>query len=230
MSEEQVTIRGTSEGLSITLGDGPFDQLLTELENRLAARAGFFRGGRVALRISDRPLSVAQLEALGEALQAQGVSLWAVESSHPLTQSAAQELGLETQIAVRPVLQVATDVGEMLAELPGMVTHRTLRSGQSVEFVGHITLVGDVHAGAEVVAAGDVIIWGKVHGTVHAGVMGDDDAIVCALQLNPTLLRIGTHVARSPERGRPPKVPEIARVVDDQIVVEHWNARRPKGR
>lgn len=230
MNDELVTIRGTGEGLIISLGDGPFDQILVELESRLAARASFFRGGRVALQVGERTLSVVQLEALGKALETQGVSLWAVESSHPITQNSARELGLELRINLGPAAHGSSVASELPEDLAGVVIHRTLRSGQSAEFIGHITLIGDVHAGAEVVAAGDVIIWGKLHGTVHAGVMGDDNAVVCALQLAPTLLRIGTHVARSPERGRLPKHPEIARVVDDQIVVERWNARRPQGR
>jgi septum site-determining protein MinC len=230
MNDEQVHIRGTGEGLIISLGEGAFDQVLTELESRLAARASFFRGGRVALQVGERTLSVVQLEALGGALQAQGVSLWAVEGSHPITQNSARELGLEIRINMGPSAQGSLAASKLPADLLGVVIHRTLRSGQSAEFAGHITLIGDVHAGAEVVAAGDVIIWGKLRGTVHAGVSGDDDAVVCALQLAPTLLRIGTHVARSPERARPPKHPEIARVVDDQIVVERWNARYPKGR
>ncbi len=228
MSEGQVNIRGTSEGLIIELGDGSFDLILVELESRLTARASFFRGGRVALQVGERALSIPQLQALGEALLEQGVSLWAIESSHPVTQKAAQELGLETQIQLRFSPRGSLAAGGTPEDLPAVVRHRTLRSGQFEEFNGHITLVGDVHAGAEVVATGDVIIFGKLQGTVHAGVMGDDGAIVCALQLTPTLLRIGTHVARSPERGRPPKHPEIARVVADQIIVERWDASSRK--
>jgi septum site-determining protein MinC len=77
------------------------------------------------------------------------------------------------------------------------------------------------------VAGGDIIVWGKLRGTAHAGAVGDDSAIVCALQLAPNQIRIGSHIARSPERGRPPKVPEIASVQKDRIVVEHWSKRRP---
>jgi hypothetical protein len=55
---ETVTIKGTSDGLVITLGAGPFQTVLRDLERHLASRASFFIGGRVALRVGERPLSV----------------------------------------------------------------------------------------------------------------------------------------------------------------------------
>jgi septum site-determining protein MinC len=77
-----------------------------------------------------------------------------------------------------------------------------------------------------VVAGGDIIVWGKLRGIAHAGAMGDDGALVCALQLAPSQIRIGSHIARPPDRGRPPKVAEIATIQDDSIVVERWDKRK----
>jgi septum site-determining protein MinC len=83
-------------------------------------------------------------------------------------------------------------------------------------------IIGDVNPGAEVVAGGDIVVWGKVRGLTHAGALGDDNAVICALDLAPTQLRIGGHIARSPEerQGRP--VPEKASVRDGQIVAVPW--------
>jgi hypothetical protein len=59
--------------------------------------------------------------------------------------------------------------------------------------------------------------------------MGDEGAIVCALQLAPNQIRIGAQIARPPDRGRPPTVPEVAKVHEGRIIVERWNAqKRPK--
>ena len=76
---ESVTIKGTSDGLVITLGDGPLTAVLDEMESRLASKASFFVGGRVALRVGDRALSVDQLESIGSKIESAGVTLWAVE-------------------------------------------------------------------------------------------------------------------------------------------------------
>ncbi|MFN2291981.1 MAG: septum site-determining protein MinC [Anaerolineae bacterium] len=223
---ESVAIKGTSDGLIITLGPGPLFEVLEEMESRLSAKASFFRGGRVALRVADRPLSAEQLQSIGTRLEGFGVSLWAVESEHPTTHTAAEELGLE--VSVHPVTPPPAPSPDHVPreELPGLVLRRTLRSGQAVHHAGHVVLIGDTNPGAEIVAGGDVIIWGKLRGIVHAGAMGDETAVVCALQLAPSQIRIGSLIARPPDRGRPPKVPEMAHVQDGQIIVERWDKTR----
>jgi septum site-determining protein MinC len=220
---ERVTIKGTSEGLIISLGAGPLHKVLEEMEARLRAKASFFRGGRVALRVGERPLSAAQLRSIGDLLETLGVSLWAIEGDHPTTQTAAQELGLEIKMQSALPKADSPVEGHAREEMSGLVLRRTLRSGQAINHAGHIVLIGDVNPGAEVVAGGDIIIWGKLRGTAHAGAMGDEGALICALQLAPSQLRIGSLIARPPDRGRPPKTPEVARVQEERIVVERWD-------
>jgi septum site-determining protein MinC len=226
MTREVVTIKGTGTGLVITLGKGPLQTVLDELESHLNAKASFFVGGRVALRVGERPLSLEQLEAIGTLLEDMGVSLWAVESNHPGTLAAVRELGLETELRPPPAMTSGDEETIPLEEMQGIVVRRTLRSGQTLYHPGHITLVGDVNPGAEIVAGGDIVVWGKLLGTAHAGAMGEDGAIICALQLAPSQIRIGTHIARSPERSRRPKVPEVASIEEEGIVVERWNRQK----
>ncbi len=222
---ETVTIKGTSDGLVITLGEGPLRAVLEEMEGRIAARASFFLGGRVALRVGERPLSVEQLQAIGTILKQAGMTLWAVVGDHPATLTAAREMGLETSLRPTSAPEPAPPPPSR-EEMVGIVVRRTLRSGQAIHHAGHVTLIGDLNPGAEVVAGGDIIVWGKLRGTVHAGAMGDSGAVVCALQLAPSQIRIGTYIARPPERGRPPKVPEIASVQNGRIVVERWDKKK----
>jgi septum site-determining protein MinC len=219
---DTVTIKGTSEGLVISLGEGSLGTILDEMDSRLGAKASFFVGGRVALRVGDRSLSAEQLQTIGSQLETHGVTLWAVESEHPATCAAAEELGLETNVhsSTRATPLVVEQVPR--EELTGLLVRRTLRSGQAVRHAGHVTLIGDVNPGAEIVAAGDIVVWGKLRGIAHAGAMGDEDAIICALELAPSQIRISSHVARPPERSRPPRIPEFASVQDDRIVVERW--------
>lgn len=219
---ESVTIKGTSEGLIITLGPGPFEAVVGEMEERLASRASFFRGGRVALRVGDRSMSVEQLQAIGTALEHLGMTLWAVEGDHPATHVAARELELE--VSLRPNSPPVTVVSQSipLEEMAGIVVRRTLRSGQTIHYPGHVTLIGDVNPGAEIVAGGDIVVWGRLRGNAHAGAMGDEQAVICALQMQPNQIRIGAHIARPPDRSWRPKAPEKASVQDGGIVVERW--------
>lgn len=45
----------------------------------------------------------------------------------------------------------------------------TLRSGASLNYDGTIVILGDINAGAEVVATGNIICLGKALGLVHVG-------------------------------------------------------------
>ena len=85
-----------------------------------------------------------------------------------------------------------------------------------------MVVYGDVNPGAEIIAAGDVFIWGKLRGNVHAGANGDESAIVCALQMMPTQLRIAGLIAVSPPDQRRNIGPEVAFIRNDQIIVEAW--------
>jgi septum site-determining protein MinC len=83
-------------------------------------------------------------------------------------------------------------------------------------------IIGDVNPGAEVVAGGDIVVWGRARGLVHAGALEDENAVICALELAPTQLRIASHIARSPEERPAQPVPERASVRDGQIVAVPW--------
>ena len=77
----------------------------------------------------------------------------------------------------------------------------------------------------EIIAGGNVLVWGRLRGTVHAGALGDRKAVICALELAPTQLRIADLIARAPEGGAG-RFPEVAFVEHDQIGVEPWETYR----
>lgn len=221
MANDRITIKGTSSGLIITIGAGVWPGLVEELDRRLGEKASFFKGGRVALHVGARQLTRAQLEMVGQALARHSVTLWAVESEATGTREAAAQLGLETGISDQPVAAQA-DPNEPAGN--SIVVRRTVRSGQVIYHPGHIIVIGDVNPGAEIRAGGHVIVWGRLRGTVHAGAGTEgDQAVVCALQLSPTQLRIGNYIARSPaEESGHPIGPEMASVQQAQIVAEPW--------
>jgi septum site-determining protein MinC len=103
---------------------------------------------------------------------------------------------------------------------PGTLYHcATLRGGQTLHHAGNIVVVGDVNPGAELVATGDILVFGRLAGIAHAGARGDESARIYALDLAPTQLRIATHIAAD-ERAKPlSALPEAALVRQGQIVV-----------
>lgn len=105
------------------------------------------------------------------------------------------------------------------AVLPSTLYHRgTLRGGQALQQFGSIVVVGDVNPGAELVATGDIVVFGALRGTAHAGAQGDTTARVYALELQPTQLRIATCIAAGDEARRE-RVPEVAFVDGDRIAI-----------
>lgn len=96
-----------------------------------------------------------------------------------------------------------------------------LRSGQTVSHKGDLVIIGDVNPGAEIMAEGDITVWGNLRGIAHAGIGGNLDAEIRALNLQPIQIRIAHAIARAPDRPRfmfaVGTGPEIARIVDGKI-------------
>lgn len=217
-----VAIKGTADGLTVTLGEGNWDEVVSGLSERLAASPAFFAGAEAVLRLDGRRLDAAQLAQVRELFATHGGQLRSVVAEDGPTRAAARGLGLAASAPRAPKPRPATRAESDTAS--GVVVRRTLRSGQAIRHVGHVVIIGDVNPGAEIVAGGDVVVWGRLRGLVHAGASGDTSAWVCALQLAPTQLRIADRITRPPEAtGRPGRwTPEVARVQDDNIVVEAW--------
>jgi len=222
--ENKVKIVGTSKGLAITLGKGDWQEILHELDLRLNQATAFFQGSRVHLHTGTRDINQEELEDLLSILASHSIELASVQTVSKFTAKAVHDLGL--RLAFTNVLsghaETQTPAESGISE--GLLIRRTLRSGQSLRHPGHIVVIGDVNPGAEIIAGGDVVVWGKLRGVAHAGAMGDDKAIVCALELTPTQLRIGNHIAVSPEEKAKKNIqPEIATVRNGQIVAEPWS-------
>jgi hypothetical protein len=101
----------------------------------------------------------------------------------------------------------------------------TLRSGQRVETPYTLVVVGDVNPGADLIAGGDIIVFGSLRGTAHAGAYDDEafDRVIVALQMQPMQLRIGSVISRG--NGEVVSGAEIARIESRRIVVESFNSR-----
>ncbi len=217
-----ISIKGTKEGLVVAIGEGSWPDLVAQLDEDLRHKAEFFHGAQAMVRVGTRKLSTKELRQVQELLSAHQMRMSGLAASDEKTVEAATALDIPVMLpmAARP------PHGEDLEE--ALFVKRTVRSGQTIQHPGDVTILGDVNPGGQVVAGGDVVIWGKLRGTVHAGAVGDDSSLVCALVLAPMQLRIGNHIARSPEdEPRDPGLPEVARVQGDGIIVEPWSTNRP---
>lgn len=214
-----IAIKGTRDGLRLQLDEeAAWPELFDALREQLGQGAQFYNGAKVIVDVGERALAPDQLSTLLELMRQHNLQPESLSSNSRDSRNAARAAGVTARVLSR-----SAATAEERSE--AAFVQRTVRSGQVVRHQGHVTVMGDVNAGAEIIAGGSVIVWGRLRGTVHAGALGDAAAVICALELVPTQLRIADLIARAPDGGAT-RVPEIARVIDGQISVEPWSAHR----
>lgn len=223
---EMVQIKGIREGLLITLGGGEWEEVQRVMLEQLDQQAEFLRGARLAIDVGGHVLKVAEMSHLRGEILDREFSLWALLSESPTTIQTAQTLGLATRITKpRPELTVARPETNLQGGEQAVLFQRTLRSGFTIQYPGHVIVIGDINPGAEITAGGDIIVWGRVRGMVHAGAQGNVEAVICALDLSPIQLRIAGKIAVTPQRRGKPQ-PEMARLREGQVVAELWDPKK----
>lgn len=66
----------------------------------------------------------------------------------------------------------------------------SLRSGKREQFEGTLVILGDVNAGAEVIAEEHIIVLGTLRGLAHAGAKGNRKAMIVANEIDAPQVRI----------------------------------------
>ncbi len=227
-----IQIKGLRDGLLITLSSGEEwgalqDLLFTQIDERSA----FFRGARLALDVGSQVLRVAEMSKLRDELSDRNVSLWAVVSESPKTVQTAQLLGLATRISKQRQERKSRPSVETSDDETALWVPRTLRSGTRIEFDGHIVVMGDVNPGAEIVAEGSILVWGRLRGAVYAGASlkeqqasPNSGATVSALEMKPTRLQIGSQIANLPKKVQV-KSPQVISLKDGEFLVKPWQGK-----
>jgi len=240
MTTSTIDIKGIREGILVALdealaNDG-YEEVVQQLDAELADREAFLKGSRVILDVGLQSFARSHLAQLQSLIEARGLELWTVLADEETTREAARSLGLATRLPGSNTdlegnaLRLASAEASAATDRPETPTdvlflRETLRSGRSIYHEGHVIIIGDVNPGAEVIAGGDVIVWGRLRGLVHAGALGDASAIICALELTPTQLRIASQIAIPPDERQGDAMPETASIRDGQIVADPWRHR-----
>lgn len=116
--------------------------------------------------------------------------------------------------------QVQLSSEEIAAKKEVLTIQRTVRNGQLINHPGTVVVLGDVNPGSEIVAGGDIIIYGSCRGIVQAGVPDYQEATITATKLMATQIRIAHIVARSPDNREVPEHAERAMIQDGKILIE----------
>lgn len=183
-----VTLKGGAGHLRLVVPEGiPDSDVWSGLEKTVEEAHHLLEGGRVVLDLQGRPLSSDFIgRLLTDVVWKYGLNLlsWISFDNEGLGLLRTAGLAVGEPMAPVPEIRHARSFQTLLVE-------RSLRSGQKVEHPGDVFVVGQVNDGAEVVSAGNIVVWGRLQGLVHAGAEGNISSRVIAKSFEATQVRIG---------------------------------------
>lgn len=165
-----VVIKSNKQGLLIHLdGEASYSDLLLEIKEKFKEAAKFFSGAKLTISFEGRHLTKEEeWEIVNLISSSAHIHILCIidcdeKENHHLESSDYQD---------------------------GQFYKGTLRKRQVLESEKSITILGDVEAGATVVAKGNVIVLGCLNGFIHAGAAGNKHAFISALQMQAPELKI----------------------------------------
>ncbi|MEL7522599.1 MAG: septum site-determining protein MinC, partial [Cyanobacteria bacterium J06553_1] len=165
----------------------------------------------------DRLLDSQQIQEIDALLSEAQLPLKRIYTSRRQTAVAASTAGYSVeQQTTLGYLGQGQEASRQAMDEP-LYLQTTLRSGVEVRHRGTVIVLGDANPGSSIVAEGDIFIWGRLRGVVHAGAGGNAQCRIMALHMQPTQLRIADQVARSPEDPPAQYQPEVAYIGPDGI-------------
>jgi septum site-determining protein MinC len=175
-------------------------EIIEELEMKLPKLREFYQTSTIPIRVTGRLFTDSEREKIKRIIQNEiHVDIKFDEVS--------DLLGLH---AIKKTFEVDTDISET------KFIQSSLRSGKREEYPGSIVVCGDVNAGAELIAGGNILILGSLRGLAHAGANGNTMAFISANNIDPTQIRIANLVREVGEKID--KCP-ICKIENNEIII-----------
>ena len=203
-----VVIKSSKAGMTVILDpELPFGELLDAIGKKFSESARFWGSVQMTLTLGGRDLTAAQEFAIVDTI----------------TKNSQIEVLCLLDTDAERIERCEKALNDKLMELnsqTGQFYRGTLKRGDCLESEASIVIIGNVDHGARVTAKGNVIVLGELKGTVTAGVSGNPQAVVMALDMAPLQIRIGDMSSRFNERNkRLGRGPMIALAEDGAIVM-----------
>ncbi|MDR7857064.1 septum site-determining protein MinC [Tissierella sp.] len=220
MREELITFKGVREGIFVNVEGTSLLDVKNDLDTKLKDTINFYRGTKLLGVKSDSmpPEDIMELKMILKYKYDFIVSNDELPQHITEIPSKSKDESMEENDM--------NNKGSIFEGIECGMTrfvNGTLRSGQVVEYNGNIVIIGDVNPGALIVANGNIIVLGTLRGVAHAGMNGNLNSIVASYNLQPTQLRIGDKISRSPdEYSESFRVPEVAKIKDGEVIIEPY--------
>ena len=154
------------------------NEIIDELQSKLPKLKAFYQSSKIPIRVTGKLFTDSEIEIIKKMISNE----IDVEIKFD---DVSDLLGLH---AIKKTFQTQTEISETK-----YVTN-SIRSGQKEEYTGSIVICGDVNAGAEVIAGGNIVVLGALRGVAHAGANGNTKAIISANFIDVTQIRIANLV------------------------------------
>ena len=251
-----VRVNGRGWNIDFTLDDKVDCHVLVDsLRQHLSGSSGWFKGFPVAVNVGARATNLDDLRMIRDVIEGEHhipISRFELGDAASLESALSEGVGVTVNLGQNghsqdsrdaflfapqePSSKVQSDVEDSKPASPEpLVIKSTCRSGLAVSHDGDLIVLGDVNPGAELAAAGDIVVAGALRGAAHAGFndVGASSSVIVAATLEPLLLRIGNHVRTEEPKKKKPKSPaktaEIAYVKRGaSISVEPFTSWRRK--
>ncbi len=190
------------------------DEIVEFMDERLGQSRNFFQKTEMVLDLRTRPMRTDEISVLCEKLYEKSrVKVVEVRLSDALSFSIAQG-GRKSPLGSKSARSGPTE------NYAPLIVRNTCRSGVRIVSPSDCVVLGDVNPGAEIIAEGDVVVFGALRGVAHAGAGGERAARIWALSIEPHQIRIADLVAVPPEGVKPvPPRFEVAEIQDGVIQV-----------
>lgn len=210
---KSVIFKGNKNGITVLLdAKKPFEEVINAIKLKFQNAENFFGGAKMRVHFRGRELSDQEKQQISDML--------------------VEIVGDDVTVDFRTNLFSQVRNADIFDGIEEGITkfHRgTVRSGQVLRAKGNLVVIGDVNPGAQVIANGNIVVMGSLRGTAHAGHNGNRKAVVVALKLQATQLRIADIIARSPdEDDRCLSLPELAYIHGKQIMIDYYLPKKNK--
>ncbi len=189
-----VKVKADRNGLTLVPDPAAsFNAIVAFMDERLKQSREFFHKTDMVLDLRIRPMRTDEILALCEKLYEKAqVKVVEVRLSDDLSFSVEGDVR-NSRVKARPA-------GRERENCVPVIVRNTCRSGVRIVSPSDCIVLGDVNPGAEIIAEGDVVIFGALRGLAHAGAGGERTARIWALSIQPNQIRIADLVA-VPPRG-----------------------------
>jgi septum site-determining protein MinC len=204
----------------------------TAIERHLAEKVkqapSFFNNTPVVVDLEDlaappNGLDGVDFRGLYDLLRRHGMAPVGIRNGGPEFQAAARQAGLPVLSDSRSANAVKKPERAEPASIRNRIINHPVRSGQQIYAAdGDLIVLGTVSAGAELIADGNIHIYGTLRGRALAGVKGDIETWIFCHSLEAELISIAgryriSEQIDSTDRGKSVQI----HLVDDRLVIDH---------